>query len=84
MSYILLELGDTEKQVYSLPQESQRRIIDELLVNGAQGFTYTGDQDRYDECEAAINEVLKTIKRFGQKIKVGGVHQNLHGLLMKR
>lgn len=38
-------------------------------MDGAQGFLYTADQDRYDECEAAVNDSLKQIKRLAQKLK---------------
>ncbi|TRM65578.1 hypothetical protein BD626DRAFT_547026 [Schizophyllum amplum] len=44
--------------------ESQRRAVDGVLSSGAQGFTFTGDQDRYDECEAAMSEVLSDIRRL--------------------
>jgi centromere/kinetochore protein ZW10 len=44
--------------------------VDTILANGAQGFAYTGDQDRYDECEMAVNEALKHIKRLAQRLKV--------------
>ena len=44
--------------------------IDRMIIEGAQGFTYTGDQDRYDECEMAINETLKSIKRIAHRLKV--------------
>ncbi|KAF9477590.1 hypothetical protein BDN70DRAFT_880982 [Pholiota conissans] len=49
--------------------EDQCNVIDIILTDGAQGFTYTGDQDRYDECEMAVNEALKTIKRLAQRLK---------------
>ncbi|KAL9710985.1 ribosome biogenesis protein ytm1 [Leucoagaricus gongylophorus] len=29
--------------------------VDDLLVEGAKGFSYTSNQDRYDECEMAIS-----------------------------
>lgn len=51
-------------------QEEQCTEIDMLLVAGAQGFTYTGDQDRYDECEMAVNEALKAIKRVAHRLRV--------------
>ncbi|KJA28051.1 hypothetical protein HYPSUDRAFT_178205 [Hypholoma sublateritium FD-334 SS-4] len=49
--------------------EKQCAEIDTILVAGAQGFTYTGDQDRYDECEMAVNETLKAIKRVAHRLK---------------
>ena len=54
----------------TLNQDQQRQHIDGILVEGAQGFTYTGDQDRYDECETAVNEALKNIRRLAQRLKV--------------
>lgn len=48
--------------------------VDATLANGAQGFAYTGDQDRYDECEMAVNEALKHIKRLAQRLKVYLIH----------
>jgi centromere/kinetochore protein ZW10 len=44
--------------------------MDKLLTDGARGFVDTGDQDRYDECETAVNEVLKNIKRLAPRFKV--------------
>ncbi|KAF8967606.1 hypothetical protein BDZ97DRAFT_1903209 [Flammula alnicola] len=49
--------------------ERQCMEVDTILVEGAQGFTYTGDQDRYDECETAVNEALKNIKRLAHRLK---------------
>ncbi|KIM44702.1 hypothetical protein M413DRAFT_25141 [Hebeloma cylindrosporum] len=49
--------------------DQQRQHVDGILVEGAQGFTYTGDQDRYDECETAVNEALKAIKRLAPRLK---------------
>lgn len=48
-------------------QETQRRAVDTVLTTGAQGFTFTGDQDRYDECEAAMSEVLSDIRRLAAR-----------------
>lgn len=44
--------------------------MDNILAQGAQGFGYTGDQDRYDECEEAISQVLREVRRLAQKLKV--------------
>ncbi|KDR80702.1 hypothetical protein GALMADRAFT_241105 [Galerina marginata CBS 339.88] len=49
--------------------ERQQLKIEAILVEGAQGFAYTGDQDRYDECEAAVSDALKRIKRLAQGLK---------------
>ncbi|KAJ2919551.1 hypothetical protein MD484_g865, partial [Candolleomyces efflorescens] len=42
---------------------------DQILVDGTQGFTFTGDQERYDECEEAINKVVRNIKDLARRIK---------------
>ncbi len=52
-------------------QERQQKAIDALLTNGAQSFTDTADQDRYDECEAAVNNALQSIKQHAKHLKVG-------------
>ena len=44
--------------------------MDDILTEGAQRFIDTGDQDRYDECESAISQVLQDIRRLAQKLKV--------------
>ena len=44
-------------------------MIDELLDN-AKGFIDTTHQDRYDECESAVNEVLQRIRRIAPQWKV--------------
>ena len=44
--------------------------MNKLLTDGARGFVDTGDQDRYDECETAVNQVLKDIKRLAPRFKV--------------
>ena len=44
--------------------------MDKILTDGARGFIDTGGQDRYDECETAVNEVLKNIKRLAPRFKV--------------
>lgn len=53
-----------------LSQEKQKRLMDDILIQGAEGFTFTGDQDRYDECETAVNQVLQEIRRLAQRWKV--------------
>jgi hypothetical protein len=52
-----------------LLQEGQKRSVHRILEAGAQGFTYTGEQDRYDECESAINEVLQNIRSLSRQWK---------------
>lgn len=44
-------------------------MIDELL-DSAKGFIDTTHQDRYDECEGAVNEVLQRIRRVAPQWKV--------------
>lgn len=36
-------------------QQARCEKVDDLLVEGAKGFSYTSNQDRYDECEMAIS-----------------------------
>ncbi|TFK39823.1 hypothetical protein BDQ12DRAFT_681284 [Crucibulum laeve] len=49
--------------------ERQRQAVDKILVEGTQGFTYSGDQDRFDECESAIGQVLQDTRRFAHSLK---------------
>ncbi|KIK61807.1 hypothetical protein GYMLUDRAFT_42852 [Collybiopsis luxurians FD-317 M1] len=49
--------------------EKQRLLVDTILTQGTEGFTFTGDQDRYDECESSMNRVLQEIRRVSQKWK---------------
>ncbi|RXW23875.1 hypothetical protein EST38_g1968 [Candolleomyces aberdarensis] len=42
---------------------------DQILVDGTQRFAFTGDQERYDECEEAINKVVRNIKDLARKIQ---------------
>ncbi|KAF8916015.1 Centromere/kinetochore Zw10-domain-containing protein [Mucidula mucida] len=44
-------------------QYRQRESLDKIIVDGAAGFTFTGDQDRYDECEAALSRALQDIRQ---------------------
>ncbi|KAF9266878.1 hypothetical protein L218DRAFT_921599 [Marasmius fiardii PR-910] len=44
--------------------EKYRLSVDKILSEGASGFTYTGEQDRYDECESVMNHVLQEIRRL--------------------
>ncbi|KAF9530454.1 hypothetical protein CPB83DRAFT_850950 [Crepidotus variabilis] len=54
---------------YSNTIERQQLAIDKILADGAEGFAYTGDQDRYDDCEAAVNSVLQHIKKLANRLK---------------
>lgn len=43
--------------------------MDEILV-GAERFTDTAEQDRYDKCEGCIMRVLNEIRGLGRQWKV--------------
>lgn len=51
---------------------TQGRMIEQLddVLDRAQGFVGTTEQDRFDECEEAVNEVLQDIRKFAQHVKV--------------
>ncbi|KAJ7759219.1 hypothetical protein B0H16DRAFT_1885130 [Mycena metata] len=49
--------------------EHHSQAANDTIVQGAEGFTFTGDQDRYDECEAALSRVVQEIKRLSQRWK---------------
>lgn len=40
-------------------------------MNATEGFIDTNDQDRFDNCEEAVNAVVKKVKRVWQAWKVG-------------
>ncbi|KAJ6581607.1 hypothetical protein B0H19DRAFT_930561 [Mycena capillaripes] len=46
-----------------------RQSANDIISQGAEGFTFTADQDRYDECETAVNRVVQDIKRLAQQWK---------------
>ncbi|KAH9893391.1 hypothetical protein C8Q73DRAFT_746134 [Cubamyces lactineus] len=46
----------------------EERTIEELL-DAARGFVDTTHQERYDECESAVNEVLQRIRRVAPQWK---------------
>jgi len=54
----------------TLSENRHCQALDEVLVKGAQAFTYTGEQDRYDECEAAVNDTLRNVKQLASKLQV--------------
>ena len=58
--------------------------MNKLLTDGARGFVDTGDQDRYDECESAVNQVLKDIKRLAPKLKVRFDFDTLYIRLLRK
>ncbi|KAF8216598.1 hypothetical protein K438DRAFT_1797518 [Mycena galopus ATCC 62051] len=49
--------------------ERYRQSVDDIISQGAEGFTSTADQDRYDECETAVSKVVQEIKRLAQQWK---------------
>ncbi|KAJ7446711.1 hypothetical protein FB451DRAFT_1291273 [Mycena latifolia] len=49
--------------------EQHRQAANDTILQGAGGFTFTADQDRYDECESAISRVVQDIKRIAQRWK---------------
>ncbi|KAJ6518886.1 hypothetical protein C8R45DRAFT_807703 [Mycena sanguinolenta] len=49
--------------------EQYRQASNDIISRGAQGFTSTADQDRYDECETAVSRVVQEIKRLAQQWK---------------
>ncbi|KAJ3929915.1 MAG: hypothetical protein NXY57DRAFT_922396 [Lentinula lateritia] len=49
--------------------EKQRQLVDKILAENTQAFSSTGDQERYDECESAMNRSLQEIRRVSQKWK---------------
>ncbi|THV02478.1 hypothetical protein K435DRAFT_775475 [Dendrothele bispora CBS 962.96] len=65
-SRILKVLGDSW---YEDTTEKYRQVVDDIIDEGAAGFQYTGEQDRYDECESAMNRVLQEIRRLASKWK---------------
>lgn len=50
-------------------QRIQEQNINRTL-DKAEGFVGTTDQDRFDECEGAVNSVLQDIRRVAQQCKV--------------
>ncbi|KAF9497140.1 hypothetical protein BDN71DRAFT_1388136 [Pleurotus eryngii] len=40
------------------------QVVEDTLVSGADGFVQTTDQDRYDECEGALMQVVSLIRRL--------------------
>ena len=51
---------------------SQARQIDQLhsILDRTEGFIGTTEQERFDECEEAVNQVLQDIRKFAQQTKV--------------
>lgn len=51
---------------------SQEKYCDEVdgILAEAEGFTITAEQERYDECESAVNSSLQLIRRLASSWKV--------------
>ncbi|KAF8892247.1 hypothetical protein BD779DRAFT_1670573 [Infundibulicybe gibba] len=49
--------------------DRQRQSVEAILEDGSKGFLDTAEQDRYDECEAAVSQVLKEIRQVGHTWK---------------
>ncbi|KIL69288.1 hypothetical protein M378DRAFT_157536 [Amanita muscaria Koide BX008] len=49
--------------------DKQQQKLDRLLAEGTQGFIDSSGQDRYDECEDAVNQALKEIRSLAHKWK---------------
>ncbi|KAJ7782061.1 hypothetical protein DFH07DRAFT_792440 [Mycena maculata] len=47
--------------------EQHRQSANDIIARGAEGFRFTADQDRYDECESAVSQVVREIKRLAQQ-----------------
>ncbi|KAI0792011.1 hypothetical protein C8Q75DRAFT_714752 [Abortiporus biennis] len=68
----LKECGDKLKVLseswFADTVDNQCEKINEIL-DSAEGFTGTTEQDRYDECEDSVNETLQHIRRTSQQLK---------------
>lgn len=71
---LCFEMMERITDVYDHYQASEERSIEELLDN-ARGFIDTTQQERYDECESAVNDVLQRIRRVAPqwKVSVAGI-----------
>ncbi|KAJ7577020.1 hypothetical protein C8J56DRAFT_378047 [Mycena floridula] len=49
--------------------DQQQQSVDQILAEGAAGFTLTADQSRFDDCESAVSRVLQNIRRVAQQWK---------------
>ena len=59
----------------------EERLVEETLDN-AKGFIDTNQQDQFDECESAVNDVLRRIRRIAPQWKVRfAIHMHLKVLL---
>ncbi|KAG6868072.1 hypothetical protein C0993_007805 [Termitomyces sp. T159_Od127] len=58
----------SESWYHDVITKEQKTTV-KTLTAGVQGFMYTGEQDRYDECESAITRVLKEVRQFASRLK---------------
>ncbi|KAJ7224168.1 hypothetical protein GGX14DRAFT_648787 [Mycena pura] len=49
--------------------ERHRNSIEDTILQGAEGFTFLVDQERYDQCETALSRVVQEIKKLAQQWK---------------
>ncbi|GBE89597.1 hypothetical protein BKA93DRAFT_723614 [Sparassis latifolia] len=47
----------------------RQNVCTNELLDKAEGFVDTMDQDRFDECEDAVNKTLQRIRQFAQQLK---------------
>ena len=52
-----------------MSQAREERLVDEV-VDTARGFIDTTQQERHDECEEAVNDVLQCVRRVAPQRKV--------------
>ncbi|KAI0758621.1 Centromere/kinetochore Zw10-domain-containing protein [Irpex lacteus] len=62
------KLGECVERLREVGELWYEDVVETLAE--AQGFVGTTDQERYDECEAAVNRVLQHVRRFSQQVKV--------------
>ncbi|KAF8634600.1 hypothetical protein AX17_004189 [Amanita inopinata Kibby_2008] len=54
---------------YDDATEQQKQMVHSILIEGAQGFVDSADEGRYDECESAVNDILRKIRHLANKLK---------------
>ncbi len=62
-------------------KDSQSQKVNDIL-DSAEGFVGTTDQERFDVCEAAVNQVLQNVRRFAQQVKVDYPMKSIAQLLI--
>ncbi|TCD71745.1 hypothetical protein EIP91_005511 [Steccherinum ochraceum] len=69
------KLAESQQRLRILGESWFEDIIDNEcqnvndILDSASGFIDTGDQERFDECEASVNNVLQDIRRWSQQVK---------------